>query len=68
MMGLTEHKKNGNIGPTEIMNTADDQYREKPPTMSIGLKPKITLFNGISIIVGVIVGSGIFVSPKGRLF
>ncbi|KAF2354950.1 Amino acid/polyamine transporter I [Trinorchestia longiramus] len=40
---------------------------EKQRDGSVGLERKITLLNGISIIVGSIIGSGVFVSPGGVL-
>lgn len=58
-------------GVNEKQDYASDsekaQLRSENDENAIKLKPKITLINGITVIVGSIIGSGIFVSPKGVL-
>ncbi|KAK9881739.1 hypothetical protein WA026_017261 [Henosepilachna vigintioctopunctata] len=46
------------------VNSTDDDTKKDD---EITLKPKMTLVNGITVIVGSIIGSGIFVSPTGVL-
>jgi len=58
-MSETQGKKaaGGKAEADNGANPADDG--------AVGLKRNINLFNAINVVVGVIVGSGIFVSPKG---
>lgn len=54
--------KDGEKGPYDPVPTT-----EKDGNDEIKLEAKMSLVNGITVIVGSIIGSGIFVSPTGVL-
>ena len=71
----------GNGVTTSLVDSnATSRHHEQPPELKknvdncsgnddkVVLKRKLTLMNGVAIIVGTIIGSGIFIAPTGVFF
>ncbi|KAG8183752.1 hypothetical protein JTE90_029333 [Oedothorax gibbosus] len=59
-------EEKGDYRNVPLSDVAGDSAPDKDSD-AICLKPKMGLLNGVTVIVGSIIGSGIFVSPKGVL-
>ena len=59
----------GGPGPAAVAAATggDGQSPQRKPSQGIKLKQQLGVLNGVALIAGSVIGSGIFVSPRGVL-